>query len=68
MLGFANAAEESLATKMASTPAEVLAFLRDLIARAKPVAQRELDELRDVIGRPPREPRPATEEAAVGAK
>ncbi len=47
LLGFANAAEESLATKMAKTPDEVLAFLRDLIARAKPVAQRELDELRD---------------------
>ena len=46
LLGFANAAEESLATKMAKTPGEVLAFLRDLIARAKPVAQGELDELR----------------------
>ena len=46
LLGFANAAEESLATKMAETPAEVLAFLRDLIARAKPVAQGELEELR----------------------
>ena len=46
LLGFANAAEESLATKMAETPNEVLAFLRDLIARAKPVAQRELEELR----------------------
>ncbi|HEX5489490.1 MAG TPA: M3 family metallopeptidase [Rhodanobacteraceae bacterium] len=47
LLGFANAAEESLATKMAATPDEVLAFLRDLIARAKPVAQRELEELRE---------------------
>jgi oligopeptidase A len=46
LLGFANAAEESLATKMAQSPAEVLTFLRDLIARARPVAQRELDELR----------------------
>jgi oligopeptidase A len=46
LLGFTNAAEESLATKMAATPDEVLAFLRDLIARAKPVAQRELEELR----------------------
>jgi len=46
LLGFANAAEESLATKMVETPAEVLAFLRDLIARAKPVAQHELEELR----------------------
>ncbi|HJR11349.1 MAG TPA: M3 family metallopeptidase [Rhodanobacteraceae bacterium] len=46
LLGFANAAEESLATKMAETPDEVLAFLRDLIVRARPVAQRELEELR----------------------
>ena len=47
LLGFANAAEESLATKMAETPDEVLAFLRDLVARARPVAQRELEELRE---------------------
>ncbi len=47
LLGFANAAEESLATKMASNPGEVLAFLRDLVARARPVAQRELAELRE---------------------
>ena len=46
LLGFANAAEESLATKMAVSPTEVMVFLRDLIARAKPVAQRELEELR----------------------
>ncbi|MBE1162084.1 M3 family metallopeptidase [Dyella acidiphila] len=47
LLGFANAAEESLATKMAGTPAEVLEFLRDLGARARPVAQQELATLRD---------------------
>ncbi|PWK92495.1 M3 family metallopeptidase [Fulvimonas soli] len=46
LLGFANAAEESLATKMAGSPTEVMEFLHDLAARAKPVAQRELDELR----------------------
>ena len=46
LLGFANAAEESLATKMAPSPAAVLDFLHDLARRAKPVAQRELDELR----------------------
>ena len=46
LLGFANAAEESLATKMAGSPAEVLDFLHDLAARARPVAQAELDELR----------------------
>jgi len=47
LIGFANAAEDSLATKMAGTPERVLAFLRDLAARAKPVAQRELAELAD---------------------
>lgn len=47
LLGFANAAEESLATKMAGSPAEVLEFLHDLAARAKPVAQRELARLRE---------------------
>ena len=46
LLGFANAAEESLATKMAGSPAEVMEFLHDLATRAKPVAQRELATLR----------------------
>ena len=40
LLGFANAAEESLATKMAGSPTEVMEFLHDLAARARPVAQR----------------------------
>ncbi|OOG38916.1 M3 family metallopeptidase [Rhodanobacter sp. C05] len=47
LLGFANAAEESLATKMAGSPSEVLEFLRDLAVRAKPVAQQELARLRE---------------------
>jgi len=47
LLGFGNAAEESLATKMAGTPQRVLDFLRDLVRRAKPVAAQELDELRE---------------------
>ncbi|GAB3790442.1 M3 family metallopeptidase [Dyella agri] len=47
LLGFANAAEESLATKMAGSPTEVMEFLHDLAARAKPVAQRELATLRE---------------------
>ena len=46
LLGFADAAEESLATKMASAPDAVFAFLRDMAARARPVAERELAELR----------------------
>ena len=46
LLGFANAAEESLATKMADSPAQVVEFLHDLVARARPVAQQELAVLR----------------------
>jgi oligopeptidase A len=46
LLGFANFAEVSLARKMAQSPDEVLAFLRDLAARAKPFAQRDMAELR----------------------
>ncbi|HEX7341312.1 MAG TPA: M3 family metallopeptidase [Rhodanobacteraceae bacterium] len=46
LLGFANAAEESLATKMADSPLTVMQFLDDLVARARPVARKELDELR----------------------
>ncbi|MEO8809030.1 MAG: M3 family metallopeptidase, partial [Rhodanobacter sp.] len=47
LLGFANAVEESLATKMAASPTEVMDFLHDLTVRARPVAQQELVELRD---------------------
>lgn len=46
LLGFANAAEESLATKMATSPQKVMDFLDDLVRRAKPVAEREIAELR----------------------
>jgi oligopeptidase A len=47
LLGFANFAEYSLEAKMAETPAQVLEFLRELAARAKPYAQRDLKELQD---------------------
>ena len=47
MLGFASYAEESLATKMAETPQQVKDFLSELGARAKPHAQRDMDELRE---------------------
>ncbi|WP_346950299.1 M3 family metallopeptidase [Dyella sp.] len=47
LLGFANAAEESLATKMAASPTEVMEFLHDLAQRARPVARQELAELRE---------------------
>jgi oligopeptidase A len=45
LLGFANAAEESLATKMAGSPERVLGFLGELAAKARPLAQRELADL-----------------------
>jgi len=45
-LGFPSWAEYSLATKMAGSAAQVSAFLRDLAARARPCAERELAELR----------------------
>ncbi len=45
LLGFANYAEYSLATKMADTPDEVLAFLRSLAGRARPHARRDREEL-----------------------
>jgi oligopeptidase A len=46
LLGYASKAHLSLADKMAGTPERVLGFLRDLAARAKPVAERELAALR----------------------
>jgi oligopeptidase A len=45
LLGFANYAQYSLQTKMVKTVPQVLDFLRDLTARARPVAARELAEL-----------------------
>ncbi|MCL7751752.1 oligopeptidase A [Guyparkeria hydrothermalis] len=45
LLGFDNYAQRSLATKMASDPAEVLAFLRELADQAVPKARRELADL-----------------------
>ncbi|MDR3427409.1 M3 family metallopeptidase [Silvimonas sp.] len=45
LLGFANFGQESLATKMADSPAEVLDFLRDLGHRAKPFMQADRVEL-----------------------
>jgi oligopeptidase A len=46
LLGFGNYAEKSFATKMAESPQKVIAFLSDLAERAKPVAEREMAELR----------------------
>jgi oligopeptidase A len=46
LLGYRNYAEVSLAPKMAQSSAEVLAFLRDMAAKAKPFAERDMQELR----------------------
>lgn len=46
MLGYANFAEVSLAAKMAESPAQVADFLRDLAHKARPFAERDLEELR----------------------
>jgi oligopeptidase A len=51
MVGFASFAEYSLATKMASSVAEVRSFLEQLAERSRPVAQREFDELTRFAGR-----------------
>ncbi|MCC7633689.1 M3 family metallopeptidase [Stenotrophomonas rhizophila] len=54
LLGFADYAAYSIATKMAEDAAQVQGFLRDLAARAKPYAQRDRAELeafaRDQLG------------------
>ena len=47
LLGFNNAAELSLATKMAESPQQVLVFLRELACRARPFAEKDLAELRE---------------------
>jgi oligopeptidase A len=47
LLGHGNYAELSLVPKMARSPAEVDAFLRDLAHRAKPFAERDMAELQD---------------------
>lgn len=54
LLGFPNYAEYSLEAKMAESPRQVLDFLEQLAARAKPYAERDLEELktfaRDALG------------------
>ncbi|MBI3545912.1 MAG: M3 family metallopeptidase, partial [Gammaproteobacteria bacterium] len=46
LVGFNNYAEYALQTRMAKTVPEVMDFLRDLARRAKPAAQKDLDELK----------------------
>lgn len=45
MLGYRNFAEISLVPKMADSPDQVLAFLRELAIKAKPFAERDMAEL-----------------------
>ncbi|MBP6583073.1 MAG: M3 family metallopeptidase [Chromatiaceae bacterium] len=47
LLGFANYAERSLATKMARSPEEVMGFLAGLAQRVVSQARREIEEVRD---------------------
>ena len=46
LLGFASTAEESLATKMAGSADQVIDFLRDFVAKARPMAENDLAELK----------------------
>ncbi|MFM5511211.1 oligopeptidase A [Aeromonas rivipollensis] len=46
LLGFANYAELSLATKMADKPEQVVSFLTDLAAKSLPQGKAELEEIR----------------------
>jgi oligopeptidase A len=46
LLGFDNFAQVSLVPKMAETPTQVTDFLRDLAAKARPHAERDVTELR----------------------
>lgn len=47
MLGYASYAEVSLVPKMAESVPQVMSFLRDLAAKAKPFAEKDVAELRD---------------------
>ncbi len=46
LLGYRNFGEVSVVTKMAKSPDEVIAFLRDLAHRARPYAEKDVADLR----------------------
>ena len=46
LLGYANYGQVSLVAKMAKSPDEVVAFLRDLARRARPYAEKDVADLR----------------------
>ena len=50
LVGFDSYAEYSLATKMADTPEQVVAFLRELSAHSRKAAEQELAELTEFAG------------------
>jgi oligopeptidase A len=51
LLGFANYAEVSLATKMAASPDRAIAFMEDLARRAKAFAEQDMQDVRDFANR-----------------
>ena len=51
LLGYGTYAGVSLATKMAASPEEVIAFLEDLGRRARPFAERDMAEVEDFARR-----------------
>ena len=46
LLGYVNFGEVSVVPKMAESPAQVIAFLRDLAQRARPYAEKDVADLR----------------------
>ncbi len=46
LLGYRNFAEVSLVPKMAQSPEQVISFLEDLAQRARPYAEKDLEELK----------------------
>jgi len=51
LLGFASFADYALATRMAKSAKQVLAFLDDLARRCQPAARREFSDLEEFAGR-----------------
>ncbi|MBC5766721.1 M3 family metallopeptidase [Ramlibacter albus] len=47
LLGYKNFAEVSLVPKMAQSPEQVVTFLRDLAKRARPYAEKDLQDMRE---------------------
>ncbi|MFY8104275.1 MAG: M3 family metallopeptidase [Ramlibacter sp.] len=47
LLGYRNFGEVSLVPKMADTPGQVVTFLRELAARARPYAERDVADMRE---------------------